>query len=93
MHERLGELRSLQDNITAARRDDLIGSTMNVLVDSEGVGRSHREAPEIDGIVYVGQNVPVGEFVDVKIVDALGPDLLTAGVDVSLLDEFEAGER
>jgi hypothetical protein len=43
--------------------------------------------------VYVGQNVPVGEFVDVKIVDALGPDLLTAGVDVSLLDEFEAGER
>ena len=93
MHERLGELRSLQDNITAARRDDLIGSTMNVLVDSVGIGRSHREAPEIDGIVYVGQNVPVGEFVDVEIVDALGPDLLTAGVDVSLLDEFEAGER
>ena len=95
MHERLGELRVLQDDITAARRDDLIGSTLNVLVDSSGVGRSHREAPEIDGIVHVGQNVPVGEFVDVEIVDALGPDLVAAGVDVASLDEDEdeAGER
>jgi ribosomal protein S12 methylthiotransferase len=90
MHERLGELRALQDDITAARRDDLIGTTMNVLVDSAGVGRSHREAPEIDGIVHVGQNVPVGEFVDVEIVDALGPDLVAAGVDVASLDEDEA---
>jgi hypothetical protein len=45
--------------------------------------------------VHVGQNVPVGEFVDVEIVDALGPDLVAAGVDVASLDEdeAEAGER
>ncbi len=89
MHERLGELRAIQDDITAARRDDLIGTTMNVLVDSAGVGRSHREAPEIDGVVHVGQNVSVGEFADVEIIDALGPDLVAAGVDVASLDEFE----
>ncbi len=94
MHERLAELRELQDDITATRRDDLIGSTINVLVDAAGVGRSHREAPEIDGIVHVGQNAPVGEFVDVEIVDALGPDLVAAGVDVaSLDDEAEVGQH
>ncbi len=94
MHERLAELREMQDDITAARRDDLIGTTMNVLVDSAGVGRSHREAPEIDGIVHVGQNASVGEFVDVEIVDALGPDLVAAGVDIaSLDDETEADEH
>ncbi|MFV0306799.1 MAG: 30S ribosomal protein S12 methylthiotransferase RimO, partial [Desertimonas sp.] len=47
--ERLAELSELQDRITAARRDALIGSRVDVLVDAPGVGRSHREAPEIDG--------------------------------------------
>ena len=56
MHERLAELRELQDDITATRRDALIGSTIEVLVDTPGVGRSHREAPEIDGIVHVGRD-------------------------------------
>ncbi len=79
MNERLGELRELQDGITAARRDALIGETVTVLVDEPGVGRSHREAPEIDGVVHVGQNVPVGEFSEVAIVDAWGPDLVASG--------------
>ena len=87
MNERLGELRELQDDITAARRDDLIGTTMNVLVDAEGIGRSHREAPEIDGVIHVGQNEAVGSFVDVEIVDALGPDLVAAGADRDALEE------
>lgn len=81
MRERLVELRELQDEITAARRDALIGSTTTVLVDAPGVGRSHREAPEIDGIIHIGQNEPVGEFVEVEIADALGPDLVASGVD------------
>ena len=45
MNERLAELRELQDDITATRRDALIGSTVSVLVDAPGVGRTHREAP------------------------------------------------
>ncbi len=53
MHERLAELRELQDDITAARRDDMIGRTVRVLVDEPGVARSVREAPEIDGIIHV----------------------------------------
>jgi ribosomal protein S12 methylthiotransferase len=49
--DRLAELRERQDEITAARRDALIGSVDEVLIDEPGVGRTHREAPEIDGIV------------------------------------------
>jgi ribosomal protein S12 methylthiotransferase len=79
MHERLAELRELQDDITAARSDALIGRTVRVLVDAPGIARSTREAPEIDGVVHVALDLPVGEFADVAIVDALGPDLVAAG--------------
>jgi ribosomal protein S12 methylthiotransferase len=79
MNERLGELREMQDAITARRRDDLIGDTLEVLVDSTGVGRSHREAPEIDGVIHVSETLSVGSFVQVEIADALGPDLLAVG--------------
>jgi ribosomal protein S12 methylthiotransferase len=52
--------------------------TADVLVDSPGIGRSHREAPEIDGIVRLPQVVTrfqVGRFVTVRITGAAGPDL------------------
>ena len=81
MHQRLAELRELQDDVTAARRDQMIGRTVEVLVDAPGVARSMREAPEIDGIIHVSHDVPVGEFAEVDIVDALGPDLVAAGGD------------
>jgi len=73
---RLAELRELQDAITTGRRDDCIGETHRVLVDEPGVARSHREAPEIDGIVNVPESLAVGQFHDVVITDALGPDLV-----------------
>jgi ribosomal protein S12 methylthiotransferase len=79
MSARLAELRELQDDITAGRRDDMIGRTVQVLVDAPGIARSVREAPEIDGIVHVGHDLDVGEFTKVEIVDALGPDLVAAG--------------
>jgi ribosomal protein S12 methylthiotransferase len=74
--ERLAELRDLQDGITTARRDALIGAQVEVLVDVPGQGRTYREAPEIDGIVSVPDHLPVGELVTVEVVDALGPDLV-----------------
>ncbi len=77
--ERLAELGELQDGITAARRDALIGSAVEVLVDRPGAGRSHREAPEIDGVVLVDAALPAGEFATVEVVGALGPDLIAAG--------------
>ena len=76
--ERLHELGEIQDRITANRRDALIGRTVTVLVDESGVGRTHREAPEIDGIVIVPSALPVGRFADVTVTGALGPDLVAA---------------
>ena len=89
VRERLAELSEMQDDITASRRDALIGTSVEVLVDGPGIGRSHREAPEIDGIIHIGQNEPVGEFVRIEIGDALGPDLVARGVDIGSLDEDE----
>ena len=76
MAERLAELREMQDRITAARRDNLIGATVEVLVDEAGVGRTFREAPEIDGVVLVSEQLEVGAFHTVTITDAMGPDLV-----------------
>ena len=72
--ERLAELRERQDAITAARRDDLVGSDVDVLVDEPGVARSHREAPEIDGIIGVPNHLEVGRLHRVRITGAEGPD-------------------
>jgi ribosomal protein S12 methylthiotransferase len=76
MNERLAELREMQDDITARRRDALIGTTTTVLVDESGVARSSREAPEIDGVIEVPATLAVGQFHTVRIIDAMGPDLV-----------------
>ncbi len=73
--ERLNELDELQSTITASRRDRLIGQEVEVLVDEPGVGRTYREAPEIDGIVTVPKGLAVGEFATVEVSGAEGPDL------------------
>jgi tRNA A37 methylthiotransferase MiaB len=89
MNERIAELREMQDAITASRRDDLIGETVNVLVDEQGIGRTHREAPSIDGVVHVSDTLEVGKFYDVTITDAMGPDLLAAGANTDAFDGEE----
>jgi ribosomal protein S12 methylthiotransferase len=73
--ERLRECTELQDAITAAGRDALIGATRQVLVDAPGQGRTVHEAPEIDGIVHLPDDLAVGSLVDVTITGAEGPDL------------------
>jgi ribosomal protein S12 methylthiotransferase len=74
MAERLAELRSLQDDITALRRDEHIGEVVDVLVDAPGIARSHREAPEIDGIITGPESLVVGTIQPVRITGAAGPD-------------------
>jgi ribosomal protein S12 methylthiotransferase len=90
MHERIAELRELQDAITAAKRDDLIDEVVEVLVDEPGAGRSHREAPQIDGIVRVPESLTTGSFAKVRIVDAEGPDLVAEGATRALGDREES---
>jgi ribosomal protein S12 methylthiotransferase len=79
--ERLRECAELQDAITAAKRDALVGSTRQVLVDAPGRGRTVHEAPEIDGIVHVPADLAVGDLVELALVGAEGPDLRAVPVD------------
>ena len=90
MRERIAELRELQDAITAAKRDELIDEMVEVLVDEPGVARSHREAPQIDGVIRVPSSLAAGSFAKVRIVDALGPDLVAQGASHTDSDRSEA---
>jgi ribosomal protein S12 methylthiotransferase len=73
--ERLAECSNLQAAITEEKRRDLVGSRTSVLVDAPGVGRSWREAPEIDGVVHLPESLPVGSILEVELTAAAGPDL------------------
>lgn len=86
IEERIAELREMQDAITAAKRDELIGETLSVLVDEPGVARSHREAPSIDGVIAVHRSLQVGMITDVEIADAFGPDLVAVGANLEADD-------
>ena len=75
MADRLAELRELRDAITAGKRDEMIGREVEVLVDTPGIGRTHREAPEIDGVVAVPVDLRPGTFATLTVTGATGPDL------------------
>ncbi len=74
--ERLREVSEIQDAISSRRRDALVGTLQRVLVDSPGRARSVRECPEIDGVVVVDPQLPVGSFAEVEIVESRGMDLV-----------------
>jgi ribosomal protein S12 methylthiotransferase len=83
MHERLRECAEVQDPITRATRDALIGAHVDVLVDGlddetgEPFGRTHREAPEIDGLVHISDAFArPGAHVRARVTSAFGPDLV-----------------
>jgi ribosomal protein S12 methylthiotransferase len=82
MMEWLRECEAVQEPVTRAARDALVGREVEVLVDSvddDGtlVGRTHREAPEIDGIVRLhGDWARPGATVRAHVTEAIGPDLI-----------------
>lgn len=77
---RLDELMCLQQEISLRRNRDWIGRKLDVLIEGyteDGVyGRSFRDAPDIDGLVFVrDRRVKPGEIVRVKIKQAEEYDL------------------
>jgi len=91
VREWLRECDEIQAPLTTAARDDLVrrGAELEVLVEAtdedtgDAVGRTHREAPEIDGIVRLdGASARSGSFVRAKATGALGPDLVAAPIEV-----------
>jgi len=77
--ERRDRLMALQQRISLAKNQALVGKTLDVLVEGTGdglsVGRSYRDAPEIDGMVVIDGEVPPGEMVPVRISGAMAYDL------------------
>ncbi|MFZ1342998.1 30S ribosomal protein S12 methylthiotransferase RimO [Thiothrix eikelboomii] len=78
--ERLERFMELQAEISANKLSSLMGKTLEILIDEVGedlsIGRSYRDAPEIDGQVIIeGEELPVGEFVKVMITHADEHDL------------------
>ncbi len=76
---RLEELMALQQPISLAKNQALVGKTLPILVEGIGdgvsVGRTYRDAPEIDGLVVVPGELPVGEYVPIDISGAMVYDL------------------
>ncbi len=76
--DRARYLQQIQDDITSARNAQQVGRELQVLVDQieDGVpvGRSYREAPEIDGMITLDAGMP-GEIVRARVVGSYGSDL------------------
>ncbi len=79
--ERIERIMELQRSISAKKNEALVGTLQRVFVESEAGGeyicRSYRDAPEVDGEVYVRSEVALkpGDFVEVEITDAIDYDL------------------
>ena len=99
-HARLRECAEVQDPITTASRLALVGETVEVLIDGTDddgvlVGRTYREAPEIDGVVrLVGAETPnfarPGAIVTATVRGIAGPDL-DATADACVAPRVERG--
>jgi ribosomal protein S12 methylthiotransferase len=76
---RLEELMSLQQPISLAKNQAQVGKTLAVLVEGHGdgvsIGRSYRDAPEIDGLVIIPGELPLGAIIPIHIDGAMTYDL------------------
>lgn len=95
--DRLELLMEVQQGISHQRNHEFVGRTLPVLVegynDGLSVGRSYRDAPEIDGMVIVEGELPVGKIVPVRITGAMVYDLIGTvdrGARVVGIDQIDA---
>ncbi len=104
--ERYHALMELQQGISLAKNQTFVGKTLDILVEGHGqgedeqgqptgdtlsLGRSYRDAPEIDGYVIVAGELPIGEIVPVRITGATTYDLF-ASVDTSPAQIIQPGK-
>ena len=77
--ERFEHLMELQQGISMQINQSYVGKTLDVLVEGFdngiSVGRSYRDAPEIDGLVFIEGKLEVGQIVPVRITGAMAYDL------------------
>jgi ribosomal protein S12 methylthiotransferase len=74
------EAMKLQQRIAAELAAAQKDSTMRVLVDRPRIARTEHDAPEVDCRVILGDNAPVGEFVDVRVTGSRVYDLMAEAI-------------
>jgi ribosomal protein S12 methylthiotransferase len=84
IERRWNEVMQLQQRVSLARNQRWHGRTISMLVEGQGtsdqgaplvVGRSFRDAPEVDGQVFAWGAAQPGSFVNVRVTQALEYDL------------------
>jgi len=69
-----------QQTISLELNQAFIGRELQVLLEGTGdgvtIGRSYRDAPEIDGLILIRDTLPLDRFVTVKITEAMPYDLV-----------------
>ena len=89
--ERYGALMELAQSISLERNRELVGREIEVLVESAEpttnaagdpvvVGRSYRDAPEVDGLAFLRGEFAAGAFVRARVDGAMPYDLLCSPV-------------
>lgn len=77
--QRWEQLMALQQNISLQVNQGYVGQTLDVLVEGFDngltIGRSYRDAPEIDGLVFAEGQAEIGQIVPIKITGAMAYDL------------------
>ena len=77
--ERFKRLMETQQRISLEINKTFVGRKLDVLLEGVGqgvsIGRSYRDAPEIDGLVLVKEEIPAGKIIPVHITEALAYDL------------------
>jgi len=83
--ERYARLMELQQGVSLQINQSYVGRTLPVLTEGSDkgltIGRSYRDAPEIDGLVLIEATTPIGEIVPVKITGAMAYDLTGVPLD------------
>jgi ribosomal protein S12 methylthiotransferase len=76
---RFQKLMELQQSISLQINQSYMGQNLDILIEGQNkgiaVGRSYREAPEVDGLVLVEGKAKVGSIIPVKITGAMTYDL------------------
>lgn len=81
---RYNKIMSFQQKIASETQEEMVGKELEVLIETKTfdgkyyVGRSYREVPDIDGLIYIemGDKALEGKFVKCKITKASGYDLI-----------------
>jgi ribosomal protein S12 methylthiotransferase len=78
--QRRSRLLELQQRLSLQKNQALVGRRLQVLVEGSGdgisVGRTYRDAPEVDGLAILRAEFPVGSLVPGRVVQGMEYDLL-----------------